>query len=365
MKSIVKHSIWLFLVGVLICLPAQGFAVTFMIGSGDILPDAVQTSHIAPSAVTNDKIATGTITQDKLAFTLSGSRFANVVVVAKSGGDFTDPIAAVNSITTASAATPYVVKVMPGVYDLGTASLQMKEYVDIEGSGPDNTVITSSNTNIDADVCTVATVVMANNSSIRQIKAVNMPPAASGFTQKPALGFNNVKAKAEGISVLAGSDTVNSGGRNNGICIYGNFSNAVLNNVNIETHNNGGHSDPIGIYEGGSLTITNSKLAGFNNNGTVHAINSCCDGVAGSIIVNNTTMEATTSTGVNMLYLVAGFKVSIANSSFLSDNSVSYSVDPASSVRIANSLLTGDLSGLSNARFVNNYDQNFNPIPNQ
>lgn len=34
-----------------------------------------------------------------------------------------------------SVSNPYLVKIMPGVYDLGTTSLQMRAYVDVEGSG--------------------------------------------------------------------------------------------------------------------------------------------------------------------------------------------------------------------------------------
>lgn len=44
-------------------------------------------------------------------------------------------LAALAAITDASATTPYLLKIEPGVYDLGTSSLQMKPYVDIEGSG--------------------------------------------------------------------------------------------------------------------------------------------------------------------------------------------------------------------------------------
>lgn len=72
------------------------------------------------------------------------SHYANVIVVAKSGGDFADPIAAIDSITDASASNPYLVKIMPGIYDLGTNIIRMKSFVDIEGSGSRVTKIVGS-----------------------------------------------------------------------------------------------------------------------------------------------------------------------------------------------------------------------------
>lgn len=64
--------------------------------------------------------------------------YANVIVVAKGGGDFTDPVAAMNSITNASATNTFLIKIMPGTYDIGyttTSHLTLKSFVDIEGSG--------------------------------------------------------------------------------------------------------------------------------------------------------------------------------------------------------------------------------------
>ncbi len=58
----------------------------------------------------------------------------NVISVAKANGKFTDPVAAVNSISDASAANPYLVVIGPGVYTI-TQTLVMKPYVDIVGSG--------------------------------------------------------------------------------------------------------------------------------------------------------------------------------------------------------------------------------------
>lgn len=71
-------------------------------------------------------------------------KYANVVVVAKGGGDFTDPLAAVNSITNASSDNPYLVKIAPGKYDIGAQVINLPSFVDIEGSGEDTTSIVGS-----------------------------------------------------------------------------------------------------------------------------------------------------------------------------------------------------------------------------
>ncbi|MDP3111371.1 MAG: hypothetical protein Q8M71_04640 [Thermodesulfovibrionales bacterium] len=85
-------------------------------------------SDIADGSVTTSKIAAGAITPDKVGF------YNNVIIVAKSGGDFTSPVNAMNAITDASASNPYLIKIMPGIYPI-SSSLRMKPYVDIEGSG--------------------------------------------------------------------------------------------------------------------------------------------------------------------------------------------------------------------------------------
>ena len=53
-----------------------------------------------------------------------GRKLKNVDTVAKANGDFTDPVAAVNSITDASATNPYLVVICPGVYTI-TQTLMM------------------------------------------------------------------------------------------------------------------------------------------------------------------------------------------------------------------------------------------------
>lgn len=64
----------------------------------------------------------------------SSKKLMNVVTVSAMGGDFTDPVAAVKSITNATSANPYLVIIGPGNYSL-TKTIVMKPYVSITGAG--------------------------------------------------------------------------------------------------------------------------------------------------------------------------------------------------------------------------------------
>ena len=67
----------------------------------------------------------------------------NVITVAKENGDFSDPVAAMNSITDSSDANPYVLVIGPGVYTL-TQQLIIQPSVEVIGSGIDITILQGS-----------------------------------------------------------------------------------------------------------------------------------------------------------------------------------------------------------------------------
>jgi hypothetical protein len=73
------------------------------------------------------------------------AKYAQVIVVAKSGGDFDNPVDAMNSIGPYDAGRehPYLIKIMPGLYNITGKVLNMRLYVDIEGSGEGVTIIRS------------------------------------------------------------------------------------------------------------------------------------------------------------------------------------------------------------------------------
>lgn len=78
-------------------------------------------------------------------FSLVGSGYANVLVVAKSGGDFDSVQAAIDSIADASAENPWLVWVAPGVYE---GRVVMKPYVSLRGAGQASTILRSHGGNL-------------------------------------------------------------------------------------------------------------------------------------------------------------------------------------------------------------------------
>ncbi len=67
----------------------------------------------------------------------------NVLVVAKSGGDFSTLAAAMDSISTASESNPFLIFISPGEHVL-SSRIEMKEHVYIQGSGREVTKIIST-----------------------------------------------------------------------------------------------------------------------------------------------------------------------------------------------------------------------------
>jgi hypothetical protein len=96
-------------------------------------------SAVADAVNDNDQRISG------LEEVVAALQYANVISVAKSGGDFSSVADALASITDASAENPWLVRVMPGFY-LETELVRVKSFVHLQGAGPDITVITSTRT---------------------------------------------------------------------------------------------------------------------------------------------------------------------------------------------------------------------------
>ena len=115
-------------------------------------------------------------------FRVKGSGYRNVIVVAKSGGDFTSIQAALDSITDASDTNRYLVWVAPGVYN---ERVTMKPYVDIEGAGEQVTRITyGGSSNPDT-----GTVVGANDAELRFLTVENTGGGSLRYGRLQPLGL--------------------------------------------------------------------------------------------------------------------------------------------------------------------------------
>ncbi len=119
-------------------------------------------------AVAQDKVV---VIPLKSPNTLHTKGLNNVVTVSAQGGNYTNPVAAVESITDASESNPYLVLIGPGNYTL-TTPLVMKPYVSIQGSGEQTTKLTGA---ISTDTLDAGSAIIsgADNASLSYLTVEN------------------------------------------------------------------------------------------------------------------------------------------------------------------------------------------------
>ena len=128
-------------------------------------------------------------------------KYGKVAVVAQSGGDYSSPAAALADAATwcgaASAANPCLVKIMPGLYDLGAAPLVMSDFIDMEGSGETNSTISGA---IDS---ATSGVIQGANAALSRLTVINSGGAGAQnaiaiFNTSAAFTLSQVSARAAG-----------------------------------------------------------------------------------------------------------------------------------------------------------------------
>jgi hypothetical protein len=108
-----------------------------------------------------------------------GASYANVIVVAQSGGDYTSLAAALEATSAASSTNRYLVWVAPGVYT-ETALSQIRPYVHVRGAGANATVITSARSGA-APGNAAATVQLDDNGALSAITIRNTGTGTIGI----------------------------------------------------------------------------------------------------------------------------------------------------------------------------------------
>lgn len=117
---------------------------------------------------------------------------------------------ALESITGASGGNRYLLKIEPGNYDLGSTPLQMKDFVDIEGSGAPATDIWTGAFNTD----TIATIISDAVAELRFLRVLNfgMGPFATALRLTGPTHVSNITARAFGGTIETTAIDIPSGG---------------------------------------------------------------------------------------------------------------------------------------------------------
>ena len=140
----------------------------------------------------------------------SAKKLNNVVTVSAKGGDFSDPVAAVESITEANESNPYLLLIGPGVYTL-TQPLDMKPFVFIAGSGQDVTILTGA---ISTDLQATSYIVRgADYTTLSDLTIEN----TGGSNYSTALYNNSSSPFIQNVTATASGGTFNIGVYNNNI----------------------------------------------------------------------------------------------------------------------------------------------------
>jgi hypothetical protein len=222
--------------------------------------------------------------------------YGNVVVVAKSGGDYTSVQTAISSIADASASNPYLVWVGPGIYD---ERVTMKPYVHVQGAGQEATVITSDyyeGTLVLADHATLEDLTVSNTAAGFYVIAITSQPVINpGAPSLSGARVHNVTAEAQ-----ASGQTLAYG-----LYMVGSGTDIVLENVTAIAENGGIGSH--GMIVAGSVQITvrggtftgqggDSSSGIYSSGGTTFMTFGAVEGTTNSVIQDSGTITLTHST---------------------------------------------------------------------
>ncbi len=213
--------------------------------------------------------------------------YTRTVVVSPIGTDASNGTAllkALSRITDASASRPYLLYVEPGTYDLGTGSLAMKEYVDIQGAGEGKTLITSKVVG-DSCISGAATVVGATNAELRFLSVQNTGTSDPQqdtdcsigiYSESASPGLTHVTAESIGLGgswhigvynyhssspTMTNVTATGSGGSSSIGVVVSRSSSPTMTNVTA-TGSGGSLNEGVSISDFSSPTIKHSTLRG-------------------------------------------------------------------------------------------------------
>ena len=184
---------------------------------------AVSQAKLAPGAVSRSKIVDGAVTAAKLA---PDAVFEHIIVVRADPLDTIGNCDAIRDALTGivdnDADHRYLVHLEPGTYDCGATPLQMKDYVGLQGSGRDFTIVTGSVIGVDgvinaADHSELSRLSLENigNASNALVRALNIDSVSFRVTDVAVYAENSTSAQAinvDGATVVLTNVTAEAGG---------------------------------------------------------------------------------------------------------------------------------------------------------
>jgi hypothetical protein len=191
--------------------------------------------------------------------------YENVVIVAKSGGDYQSVQAAIDSVSGAAADNAYLVWVAPGVY---SETVTMKPFVHVQGAGQEATVITSTASG--SAWPAQATLVLTRDTSLRDLTVGNAGTGDSSAALLATAGVTrtlaaDVTARAQG-----------GGGSNYAIVLSGSDVGVTLRQVTVLAENGGPGNTGL-LNELGAATLYGGTYIG-RGGGVVYGISNIGSG---------------------------------------------------------------------------------------
>ena len=183
-----------------------------------------------------------------------GLPYAGVVIVAKSGGDFSSIQAAIDSIGNATEANPYLVWVAPGVYE---EQVTMAPYIHLQGAGQGATVITRSDTTV--------TLYLAAHTSLRDLTVINEYTSSYTYALSALASDNVTGTLVADVEV----QKLDSGTYGYGCWLEGADTSVTL--LDVTAHAQGGSysyalrvlDGATAMVEGGSFTAVDSGIRSY------------------------------------------------------------------------------------------------------